>query len=118
MSPEKLYRTYKTREEIEQLFDMYKSEHDFATTGMHGAQTQEACLFLNHLSLMIAYRVYALLKKNGGLKEYAVQKTFEHLLKDIRATSVEEGIWQLEPIPKSARLALEAMGLPPPQEPE
>ena len=114
---EEIYRTYKTREEIEQLFDTYKSEEQFATTGMHSSETQEACLFLNHLSVMIAYRVYARLKANGRLKEYAVQKTLEHLLKDIRVTHVDGAAWQFEPITKAARLALEAIGLTLPESP-
>ena len=110
-APEEVYKTYKTREEIEQLFDAYKCEGQFATTGMHSSETQEACLFLNHLSVMIAYRIYARLKANGRLKEYAVQKTLEHLLKDIRVTRADGSGWQFEPVPKAARLALEAIGL-------
>jgi len=116
-TPEEIYRAYKTRQEIEQLFDLYKSESQFATTGMHSAETQEACLFLNHLSVMLAYRVYARLKANEQLKEYAVQKTLEHLLKDIRVTQYGDGVWQLEPVPKAAKLALEAIGLTLPEEP-
>jgi transposase len=116
-TPEEIYRAYKTRGEIEQLFDLYKSESQFATTGMHSSETQEACLFLNHLSVMMAYRVYARLKENGWLKEYAVQKTLEHLLKDIRVTRYGDGGWQLEPVPKAARLALEAIGLTLPEAP-
>jgi hypothetical protein len=118
MTPETLYQTYKTREEIEQLFDTYKSEERFATTGMHSSETQEACLFLNHLSVMMAYRIYERLKQNGKLKEYAVQKTMEHLLKDIRVTRYgDTGQWQIEPVPKAARLALEAIGLTLPETP-
>ena len=116
-APEAVYRAYKTRDEVEQLFDMYKCEEQFATTGMHSAETQEACLFLNHLSLMAAYRFYDRLKKNGMLKEYAVQKTLEHLLKDIRATRFGDGEWQMEPVPKAARLALDAIGLTLPDKP-
>ena len=115
-APEAVYRAYKTRDEVEQLFDN-KCEEQFATTGMHSAETQEACLFLNHLSLMSAYRIYDRLKKNGMLKEYAVQKTLEHLLKDIRSTRFGDGEWQLEPVPKAARLALDAIGLTLPDKP-
>jgi transposase len=118
LSPEAVYRAYKTREEVEQLFDTYKCEEQFATTGMHSSETQEACLFLNHLSVMIAYRIYERLKKNGALKEYAVQKTMEHLLKDIRVTRYgDAGPWQNEPVPKAARLALGAIGLTLPETP-
>ncbi len=118
MTPETLYQTYKSRDEIEQLVDTYKSEERFATTGMHSSETQEACLFLNHLSVMMAYRIYERLKQNGKLKEYAVQKTMEHLLKDIRVTRYgDTGQWQIEPVPKAARLALEAIGLTLPETP-
>ena len=116
-TPEEIYRAYKKREEVEQLFDMYKSELQFATTGMHSAETQEACLFLNHLAVMMAYRFQDRLQRNGWLKQYAVQKTLEHLLKDIRATRFGSGAWQLEPVPKAARLALEAIGLTLPETP-
>jgi len=117
-SPEAIYRAYKTREEVERLFDMYKCEERFATTGMHSSETQEACLFINHLSLMVAYRVYERLRKNGRLKDYAVQKTLEHLLKDIRVSRFGDEMWQMEPVPKAARLALEAVGLTMPNSPE
>lgn len=109
-----IYQTYKTREEIEQLFDTYKAEEDFNTTGMHSSETQEACLFLNHLSIMMAYRVYNVLRKNGALKKYAAVKTPEAYLWEVRVTNVGDG-WQLEPIPKASRKALEALGLNPPE---
>lgn len=117
-SPEAIYRAYKTREEVEQLFDMYKCEEQYATTGMHSSEAQEACLFINHLSLMTAYRIYDRLKKNGKLKDYAVQKTLEHLLKDIRVSRFGDKQWQLEPVPKAARLALDAIGLALPDLPD
>jgi hypothetical protein len=107
-TPERLYRTCKTREEIEQL---YKNEEQFAVTGVRSAETQEACLFLNHLGLVLAYRIFERLKKSMKSKEVAVQKTLELLLKDIRVTRFGDGEWQLEPVPKAARLALDALGL-------
>ena len=116
-SPESVYRAYKTRDNAEQLFDKYKCEEQFATTGRHSTETQEACLLLNHLSLMIAYRIYDRLKKNARLKEFAVQKTLEHLLKDIRVTRFGNDSWQLEPVPKIARLDIEAIGLTLPDKP-
>ena len=107
------YKTFKTREDVEQLFDLYKSESDFATTGMHNSETCEATLFLNHLCIMMAYRVYNRLKENGSLKEYAIIKVLDNYLRDIRVSN--DGCkWQLEPIPKAARLTIEAMGMNPP----
>ncbi len=110
-----VYQTYKMREEIEQLFDTYKAEEDFNTTGMHSAETQEAAFFLNHLSVMMAYRVYERLRQNGALKDFAAVKTPETYLWDVRATNAGDG-WQLEPVPKAARKAFKALGLTPPKQ--
>ena len=104
------YQSFKTREDVEQLFDTYKVEEDFGTTAMHGASTLEACLFLNHVSIMMAYRVYERLRDHNALSKYAVVKTLQNLLWDIRTTNAN-GKWELEPIPKAARLAIESMGL-------
>ena len=108
-----IYQTYKMREEIEQLFDTYKAEEDFNPTGMHSAETQEAAFFLNHLSVMMAYCVYERLREHGALKDFAAVKTPETYLWDVRATNPGDG-WQLEPIPKAAKKAFKALGLPPP----
>ena len=94
---------------MEQLFDTYKVEEDFGTTAMHGASTLEACLFLNHVSIMMAYRVYERLRDHDALSKYAVVKTLRNLLWDIRTTNAN-GKWELEPIPTAARLAIESMG--------
>ena len=77
---------------------------------MHSGTTLEACLFLNHISILMAYRVYARLRDNDALTKYAVVKTLQNLLWDIRATNAN-GKWELEPVPKAARLAIESMGL-------
>jgi len=63
---------------------------------------------------MMAYRVYNTLRENGALKKYAAVKTPETYLWEVRVTNVGEG-WQLEPIPKASRNALEALGLTPPE---
>jgi len=104
------YQSFKTREDVEQLFDTYKVEEDFGTTCMHSPETLEACLFLNHVSILMAYRVYAKLKEHNALSKYAVVKTLQNLLWDIRVCNAS-GKWEIEPVTKSARQALEAIGL-------
>ena len=101
---------FKTREDVEQLFDTYKVEEDFGTTAMHGEATLEACLFLNHISILMAYRVYTRLRDHDTLSMHAVVKTLQNLLWDVRATNAN-GKWELKPVPKAARLAIESMGL-------
>ena len=80
---------------------------------MHGGRTLEASLFVNHLALLAAYRVYERLRDNGRLREFAAVKLLGNVLWDVRATNAGGG-WQLEPIPKAARQAIEALGLLPP----
>ena len=46
----------------------------------------------------------------SALSKYAVVKTLQNLLWDVRATNAS-GKWELEPVPKAARLAIESMGL-------
>ena len=100
---------YKTREDVEQLFDIYKNGEDFETTGMHSREACDATFFLNHLCVMMAYKIYNELQKNNSLEKYAASKICS-LLWDVRATGFETG-YQLEPIPKMARLAINATGL-------
>ena len=69
--------------------------------------------YLNHLSVMMAYRVYERLKENKGLKVFAAVKTPETYLWDVRATNAGDG-WQFEPVPKAAKKAFRALCLTPP----
>ena len=117
LSAQTLYELYKLREDVEQLVDAYKVELGCATTGMHSDETLESCLFVNHLALAMAYRVYNELKKRGMLKKYAVTQTLEQILSKVMVTNVGDG-WTLEPAPKACRDALTAMGLSLPAVPE
>jgi len=80
---------------------------------MHTDGTLEASLFVNHLALLVAYRVYERLRDNGKLRDYAVLKLLGQYLWDVRVTNAGGG-WQPEPIPKASRKAIEALGLEPP----
>ena len=110
LSAQTLYELYKLREDVEQLVDAYKVELGCATTGMHSDEPLESCLFVNHLALAMAYRVYNELKKRGMLKKYAVTQTLEQILSKVMVTNVGDG-WILEPAHKACRDALSAMGL-------
>lgn len=57
----------------------------------------------------MAYRV----RERNALKKFAAIKMPELLLWDVRVTNTGNE-WQLEPIPKVARKAFEALGLTPP----
>jgi len=111
---EETYKIYKTREDVEQLFDIYKDEEDFKTTGMHSKETMEATFFLNHLSTMLLYKLYEKLQEQKSLSQYAASKICD-ILWDVRVSNTGTH-WQLEPIPKLSRKAIVAMGLQPPKD--
>ena len=71
--PQLLYHQ-RTREDVEQPFDIYNVEEDFGTTAMHETSTLETYLFLNHASIMMAYMVYERLRNHDALSKYAVEK--------------------------------------------
>ena len=68
-------------------------------------QTLEAWLFLNHISTLMCYRIYNLLRKKytsvGIMKEY---------LANIRVGNIGRG-WNLEPLTKGEKQALKALGI-------
>ena len=109
---EDTYRLYKTREDVEQLFDTYKDEEDFKTTGMHSPESMEATFFLNHISTMLTYKLYERLRLQKALDKYAASKLCD-ILWDVRVTNAGTR-WQLEPIPKVSRKAIMAVGFQPP----
>lgn len=104
------YKTFKMRNDVEQLFDIYKCENDFSTTNAHSSETCEATLFLNHLSIMMNYKIYNLLRQNNKLKKYSCTHILQDYLAFIRVCNNSEN-WLIEPVTKESRLAIEALGL-------
>jgi len=106
-----IYKYYKLREDVEQLYDLYKCNEENDTSGMHGEDSLESWLFLNHISMMICYRVYNLLRKNESLNKYSTVGIMEEYLRNIRVSNVGLG-WKLEPLTKGENKALIALGVP------
>jgi len=106
-----VYYTYKMRNEIEQMFDMYKNELENDTSNMQSNESQEAWCFLNHLSMMLAYRTYMELLKNDGLKKYSVIGILKEYLKEIRVSSLDRKTWTLEHVSKRKRDSLKILNL-------
>lgn len=109
-SSTEIYKYYKLREDVEQLFDLYKCSEDNETSGMQSDETLEAWLFLNHISTLMCYRIYNLLRKNGSLKKYATVGILKEYLSNIRVTNIGNG-WNLEPLTKGEKQALNALGV-------
>lgn len=81
------YRSFRAKEDVEKFFDIYKVVEDFGTIAMHGPEILEACLFLNHISILMVYRDHTSLRDHSALSNYAVVKTLQNLLWDLRVTN-------------------------------
>ena len=62
MNPEQIYINYKSRMEIETVFDSFKNLLEADKTYMRSDTSMEAWLFLNHLAIMMYYRLFNIIK--------------------------------------------------------
>jgi len=76
---QEVFELYKSRDQIEKSFDMLKSTLKADASYMQDEQALEAWAFLNHVSLIMLYRIYALLKEHKLLSKYSVIDLIEHL---------------------------------------
>ena len=84
--PHEIYQTYKTRGMIEESFDILKNLLDQDTSYMQSDSSFEAWTFINHLSLLLCYRLWNTLKSCDLVKSYSLSDVL-HLLSLIRLLS-------------------------------
>ena len=77
--PKEVYILYKTRNSIEQTFDFLKNLLEQDHTYLQSEQAVESWAFINHISLMLVYRAYFIIKKAGFASEFSVQDLITHL---------------------------------------
>jgi transposase len=78
-APKEIYQTYKSRCEIEQLFDIFKNELEADKTYMHSIESLRGWMFINHLALIAYYKIYLLLQSSSLLDKYSVNDILENL---------------------------------------
>jgi transposase len=78
-TPQEIYCIYKERREIEQSFDMLKNLLGQDKTYMQNEKSLEAWAFINHISLMIIYKIYSILRANKLLHKFSIADFLSHL---------------------------------------
>ena len=73
LEPQKLYETYKEREIIEDANKAYKHVLDNTASWMQDEKAYQGWLFLNHISLMLYYRLFNPIKQKGLVSRYSVE---------------------------------------------
>ena len=71
-SPEDIYRDYKSRWEIEEMFDTYKNTLDFKMNYESSFAAQEAWAFIEFLALQMFYKIDGILINNQLIKSMNV----------------------------------------------
>jgi transposase len=95
---EDIYTSYKSRNEVEIMFDGYKNILKADRTYMQDEDALEGFMFVNHIAIQWYYIIYKLLKENKLLKKYSVTD-FIKLLVEIKKVRINE-VWYNEPIIK------------------
>lgn len=84
-SAQEIYTEYKSRGEIEQFFDHLKNTLDASTSHMQREESLNGWMFINHLSMLIVYELFELLKNTPLNKKhmlnhkYSIQDVIMHL---------------------------------------
>jgi len=77
--PQDVYCLYKERREIEQSFDFLKNLLEQDKSYMQNEKSLETWAFINHLALMLNYKIYNILRINKLLSKYSVSDLLYHL---------------------------------------
>ena len=80
-SPQKIYENYKSRMEIETVFDTYKNLIQADRTYMQSNDSINGWLFINHIATMMYYKIFNLIKKCELLSHLSPKDLFTKLIK-------------------------------------
>lgn len=103
------YGQYKTRTNIETMFDAMKNVVEADKTYMQNDKAMEGWMFVNHIALQCYYLIYQQLLKHKMLKKYSVTDflKFTHRIKKVKIN----GRWHLAEITKPVQAILQKLNL-------
>jgi transposase len=108
-TPQETYNIYKERVEIEQSFDFLKNFLEQDKSYMQNEKSLETWAFINHVSLMLNYKIYNLLRRKDLLSKFSVADFISHL-KYIFKVKINDS-WCLRETTKKTRDFLKTLDL-------
>jgi transposase len=108
-TPKEIYFLYKKRGEIEQSFDFLKNLLEQDKTYMQNEKSLETWAFINHIALMLNYKIYNLLKEKQMLSNWSVEDFIAHL-KYIFKVRINEK-WKTTEYTKKTKKMLEKLDI-------
>jgi len=110
-SLKKIYEYYKSRFEIEYMFDTIKNTLEFDKVYMHSDESFESWAFINHISICIATKMYDLLKdKEINISLHSLFKKLRQVVKQ-RSIIDKNDNFVLQVIPKKTKDILDKLGV-------
>lgn len=106
---EDIYGQYKSRTNVESMFDAMKNTLDADKTYMQNDKAMEGWMFVNHIALQCYYLIYQQLLKHKMLKKYSVSDflKFTNRIKKVKIN----GNWYLAEITKPVQTILQKLDL-------
>lgn len=105
-TPQQLYEAYKTRGEVEQAIDVFKTNLDADSTYMRSAQSLEAYTFISFIALQWYYIIREKLRQANKLSKYSPMQMVKYLSR-IRTVYIDGNWVRAEITQKQAELLAE-----------
>jgi len=108
-TPDEIYCLYKERGQIEQTFDFLKNLLEQDKSYMQNEKSLETWAFINHISLLLNYKIYNLLRETKLLEKYSVADLLDYL-KYIFKIKIDSS-WHISESTRKTRQLLKSVGL-------
>lgn len=110
LQPQEVYEQYKSRMEVESMFDTFKNTLLADASYMQSKESFESWVFINHIALLLYYRLLARLKKTDLLKQYSPKDILIRLGR-IQKINIK-GLWVTSEVNSKTQKLLEKLELP------
>lgn len=109
LSPQEVYCLYKQRTNIEQTFDFLKNLMDQDKSYLQSQAAMKGWAFINHISLLLCYKLYNLLRDKELLSRFSIADLISHL-NYIHKIKISD-TWQTSEISKKSLALLTELGI-------
>lgn len=109
LNERQVYETYKSRVNIEIMFDGMKNILDGDRTYMQDEDALQGWMFINHIALQWFHRMYQIIKEKELINKYSISDMITHL-KEIRKVKINEA-WILESVTSSTEKMMHKLGV-------
>jgi transposase len=109
VSAQKIYEKYKSRMEVETVFDTYKNLLQADRSYIQSDESFEAWVFINHIAIMLYYKIFNVIKDKNKLGKLSPK---DFLMRLTRVTKIRIGTkWISAEVPRSSQVIFKELGI-------